>query len=150
MFEVNKLDLSKGMPAKVHVQTTITQNNDTEEFVFDEKGKVVQMGGSYYVRYEETYQEDGRIPVTFKIEPNGIVTLTRKGDMTTRMRFEQGKSYETLYRTAQGNIFVDTITRHLQISYTDKPFSGNVQVAYDLFVGNEKLGEYKIRLLFTV
>src|SRR5690606_33240527 len=110
----------------------------------------VQMGGSYYVRYEETYQEDGRIPVTFKIEPNGIVTLTRKGDMTTRMRFEQGKSYETLYRTAQGNIFVDTITRHLQISYTDKPFSGNVQVAYDLFVGNEKLGEYKIRLLFTV
>ena len=144
------MDLSKGMPAKVHVQTTITQNNDTEEFVFDEKGKVVQMGGSYYVRYEETYQEDGRIPVTFKIEPNGIVTLTRKGDMTTRMRFEQGKSYETLYRTAQGNIFVDTITRHLQISYTDNPFSGNVQIAYDLFIGNEKLGEYKIRLLFTV
>lgn len=144
------MDLTKGMPAKIHVETTITQNNETEKFVFDEKGKIVQMGSSYYVRYEESYEDQGRIPVTFKIEPNGIVTLTRKGDMTTRLKFEQGKSYETLYRSAQGGIYVDTVTRQLQISYTDNPFSGKIIVGYDLFVGKEKLGEYNLQLLFTV
>ncbi|MFL2133249.1 DUF1934 domain-containing protein [Desemzia sp. FAM 24101] len=144
------MDLTKGMPAKIHVETAITQNNDTEKFFFDEKGKVVQMGGSYYIRYEENYEEQGRIPVTFKIEPNGIVTLTRKGEMTTRLKFEQGKSYETLYRTPQGGVYVDTVTRQLQISYTDNPFSGKVFIGYDLFMGKEKLGEYNLQLLFTV
>lgn len=144
------MDLTKGMPAKIQVQTTITQNEQTESFVFDEKGKVVQMGSSYYVRYEEKYAEHESVPVTFKIEPTGIVTLIRRGEMDTHLKFEQGKNYETLYRTGQGNMVVDTITRNLQISYTDKPFSGRVRVEYDLFVGKEKLGEYKLQLHFTV
>lgn len=144
------MDLTKGMPAKIQVQSSITQNNETENFVFDEKGKVVQMGSSYYIRYEEKYDEHQSIPVTFKIEADGVVTLIRRGEMTTQLKFEQGKSYETLYRTPQGNVYVDTVTRELQISYTDKPFSGNIRVAYDLFIGKEKLGEYKLQLLFTV
>lgn len=144
------MDLTKGMPAKIQVQTTIINNDQTENFVFDEKGKVVQMGSSYYIRYEEKYNEQESVPVTFKLESNGIVTLIRRGEMMTHLKFEQGKSYETLYRTAQGDIYVDTVTRNLQISYTDNPFSGRVRVGYDLFMGKEKLGEYKLQLLFTV
>lgn len=144
------MDLTKGMPAKIQVQTTITQNKQTDSFVFDEKGKVVQMGSSYYIRYEEKYNGQENIPVTFKIEADGVVTLIRRGELTTHLKFEQGKSYETLYRTPQGNMYVDTVTRELRISYRDNPFSGRVQVTYDLFVGKEKLGEYKLELHFTV
>ena len=42
------------------------------------------------------------------------------------------------------------MTKDLQISYTDKPFSGSVSIEYDLFLGKEKLGDYKLQLLFTI
>ena len=143
------MDLSKGRVAQVHLETIISQGNETEKHVFDEVGKVVQMNSSYYIRFQETY-ETGVVPVTVKIDPAGIVTLTRKGETTTRMRFDKGERFETLYRTPQGTVNIETMTKDLQISYTDKPFSGSVSIEYDLFLGKEKLGDYKLQLLFTV
>ena len=145
----NKLDLSKGRVAQVHLETIISQGNETEKHVFDEVGKVVQMNSSYYIRFQETY-ETAVVPVTVKIDPAGIVTLTRKGETTTRMRFDKGERFETLYRTPQGTVNIETMTKDLQISYTDKPFSGSVSIEYDLFLGKEKLGDYKLQLLFTI
>ena len=143
------MDLSKGRVAQVHLETIISQGNETEKHVFDEVGKVVQMNSSYYIRFQETY-ETAVVPVTVKIDPAGIVTLTRKGETTTRMRFDKGERFETLYRTPQGTVNIETMTKDLQISYTDKPFSGSVSIEYDLFLGKEKLGDYKLQLLFTI
>ena len=143
------MDLSKGRVAQVHLETIISQGNETEKHVFDEVGKVVQMNSSYYIRFQETC-ETGVVPVTVKIDPAGIVTLTRKGETTTRMRFDKGERFETLYRTPQGTVNIETMTKDLQISYTDKPFSGSVSIEYDLFLGKEKLGDYKLQLLFTI
>ncbi|WP_251006098.1 DUF1934 domain-containing protein [Carnobacterium sp. ISL-102] len=148
-YEVKQLDLSKGRAAQIHLETIISQGNETEKHVFDEAGKVVQMNSSYYIRFQETY-EAGVIPVTVKIDPSGIVTLTRKGETTTRMRFDKGERFETLYHTPQGEVKIETMTKNMQISYTDEPFSGRVYIEYDLFLGKEKLGDYKLQLLFTI
>ncbi len=143
------IDLSKGMPAKVEMRTTVSQGGSTESFVFNEIGKVVYMNGSYYIRYQETY--DGvEIPVTFKIDATGGVTLIRRGETTTRMKFGQDERFETSYQTAQGLILLETVTRQLQVSYREEPFSGELQLEYDLYLGQEKLGEHKLQLLFTV
>ncbi|WP_034553048.1 DUF1934 domain-containing protein [Carnobacterium funditum] len=143
------MDLSKGMPAKVEIKTTVSQGGSTESFVFNEMGKVVYMNGSYYIRYQETYDEI-EIPVTFKLDATGAVTLIRRGETTTRMRFEQGERYKTSYQTPQGVITMETVTHELQISYREQPFSGELQLEYDLYLGQEKLGEHKLQLLFTV
>lgn len=143
------IDLSKGMPAKVEMRTTVSQGGSTESFVFNEIGKVIYMNGSYYIRYQETY--DGvEIPVTFKIDATGGVTLIRRGETTTRMKFGQDERFETSYQTAQGLILLETVTRQLQVSYREEPFSGELQLEYDLYLGQEKLGEHKLQLLFTV
>lgn len=144
-----EIDLSKGMAAKVEVETTISQGGSTERFVFNQMGKVVYMNGSYYIRYQEAYDEV-EVPVTFKLEPTGGVTLIRRGETTTRMRFEQGERFETSYQTPQGLITMQTVTRQLQVSYKQDPFSGELQLEYDLYLGQEKLGEHKLRLLFTI
>lgn len=144
-----EIDLSKGMPAKVEVKTTVSQGGSTENFAFNEIGKVVYMNGSYYIRYQETY-DDREIPVTFKFDATGGVTLIRRGETTTRMKFEQGERFETSYQTPQGLITMETVTRQLQISYHQEPFSGKLQLAYDLYLGQEKLGEHKLELLFTI
>lgn len=144
-----ELDLSKGMPAKIEMRTTVSQGESTESFVFNETGKVVYMNGSYYIRYQETY-EGVEIPVTFKIDATGTVTLIRRGETSTRMKFGQDERYETTYQTPQGAITMETVTRQLRVSYRDEPFSGELQLEYDLYLGKEKLGEHKLQLLFTV
>lgn len=143
------IDLSKGMPAKVEMKTTISQGESSESFAFSEMGKVVYMNGSYYIRYQETYDEI-EIPVTVKIDATGGVTLIRRGETITRMRFEQGERFETSYQTPQGLITMETVTRKVQISYREEPFSGELQLEYDLYLGKEKLGEHKLQLLFTI
>ncbi|SEL11972.1 Uncharacterized beta-barrel protein YwiB, DUF1934 family [Carnobacterium iners] len=144
-----EIDLSKGMAAKVEVETTVSQGGSTESFVFSQMGKVVYRNGSYYIRYQEAYDEI-EIPVTFKLEAAGGVTLIRRGETTTRMRFEQGERFETSYQTPQGLIIMETATRQLQVSFRQEPFSGELQLEYDLYLGQEKLGEHKLRLLFTI
>ena len=145
-----KMDLTKGMPARIHVETKITNPEGVERFVFDESGKVVEMGSSYYIRYEETVEDAEGIPVTFKIEPTGAVTLTRRGAIKTRFRFEQGKEFETVYRTVEGGMYITVATTQLEVSYTDQPFTGRVQAEYSLYYGNEKLGDYHLQLQFIV
>lgn len=142
-------DLSKGVSAKIEMRTTVSQGDSTESFVFNEVGKVVYMNGSYYIKYQETYDKI-EIPVTFKIDATGGVTLIRRGETTTRMKFGQGERFETSYQTPQGLISLETVTRQLQISYREEPFSGKLQLEYDLYLGQEKLGEHKLQLLFTV
>ncbi|MGX7394651.1 DUF1934 domain-containing protein [Carnobacterium mobile] len=144
-----EMDLSKGMPAKIKMKTTISQGASVENFAFDETGKVVYMNGAYYIRYQETH-DAVEIPVTVKLDASGVVTIIRRGETTTRMRFGEGERYETSYHTPQGMITMETVTRQLRISYRDQPFSGELRMEYDLYFNKEKLGNYKLQLLFTV
>lgn len=41
------------------------------------------------------------------------------------------------------------MTNKMQVSLRDQPFSGEIEIHYDLYLGEEKLGEYKLQLLFT-
>lgn len=143
------MDLTKGVPAKVRLETTVNQQGQIERHLFNEYGKLVQMNGAYYIRFQETYQET-EIPVTVKIDPAGAVTIIRKGENTNRLRFDKDGRYKTIYKTPQGIIDMTVVTRNIHISYTDQPFSGRVHIDYDLYFGKNKLGEYNLELLFTV
>ncbi|HAJ53849.1 MAG TPA: DUF1934 domain-containing protein, partial [Lactobacillus sp.] len=37
------MDLSQGVPIQIHLETFVTQGDDTETHVFDEPGTLVQM-----------------------------------------------------------------------------------------------------------
>lgn len=65
------------------------------------------------------------------------------------MRFGKGERYVTNYNTPQGVVALETMTNKMQVSLRDQPFSGEIEIHYDLYLGEEKLGEYKLQLLFT-
>lgn len=141
-------DLKKGLPVEVHMETTHSQNGEVNHHQFSETGRLVEMNGCYYVRYEETHEED-KVPVTVKLEANGIVTVIRRGELTTRLRFDVDQSTGTHYRTPVGILPIRIDTDDVRISYYDQPFSGRVQVDYTLNMGDQTLGEYHLRLRFT-
>lgn len=140
--------LKKGLPVEIHMETTLHQNGEVNHHQYTETGRLVEMNGCYYVRYEETHEE-GNIPVTVKMEADGVVTVIRRGEWMTRLRFDVDQSTGTHYRTPVGVLPIRIDTQDVRISYYDQPFAGRVQVDYTLNMGDQKLGEYHLRLRFT-
>lgn len=143
------MDVKEGIPAKIKVQTKVTQNNETEDFVFDLPGQVIQMGDTLYIRYKEIQPDGVEVPVTVKVTPDSQVQLIRSGESRMRMRFAYREKMETNYRTPYGMFVITTYAQHLHISLKDRPFSGNITIDYALYMKEEKVGDYQLVLEFT-
>ncbi|SFK39969.1 Uncharacterized beta-barrel protein YwiB, DUF1934 family [Marinilactibacillus piezotolerans] len=141
--------LTNGMPAEVIMETSYVQNEETHHHVFEEQGRVIYMNNSYYIRYEENYPNEPAVPVTVKINPDGVVNLIRRGENKTRLTFSSDQITETQYKTPMGIMPIHIETQSLKISYYDRPFAGRIAVNYKLHFNGEVLGSYQIRLRFT-
>lgn len=137
------------MPAEVIMETSYVQNEETHHHVFEEQGRVIYMNNSYYIRYEENYPNEPAVPVTVKINPDGVVNLIRRGENKTRLTFSSDQITETQYKTPMGIMPIHIETQNLKISYYDRPFAGRIAVNYKLHFNGEVLGSYQIRLRFT-
>ncbi|MGX7024708.1 DUF1934 domain-containing protein [Vagococcus hydrophili] len=140
----------KSVPVMIQVKTEVFQENETREFFLEEEGQVVRVGESLYIRYNEVMEGvESPVPVTMKIMPDGSVQLIRAGEVRMKLKFDYQKSNETNYQTPFGVMWIKTFTNNLRVSLKDQPFSGSVQIDYDLFGGDEKIGVYHLELNFT-
>jgi uncharacterized beta-barrel protein YwiB (DUF1934 family) len=142
-------ELSQGIPISIHLTTKVKQEGETEDFLFDLQGQAVKIGDTLYLRYKEIQPEGTEVPVTMKIMPDGVIQLIRSGEMRTRLKFAYKERIETSYQTPYGTMFFHTYTNHLHVSLKDRPYSGKVDIHYDLFMMQDKVGEYKLSLEFT-
>jgi len=145
-------DLSTSIPVGIHLTTHTVQDGQSSDYALDVEGQIVQIGETIYLRYQEpdSEDEDGNVPVTIKFLPNGDVTLTRNGTNRLRMHFSAGKRIRATYRTPYGLIPVETVTPRLRVGFHQRPFGGSASIDYLLYVGEQLLGNYEIRLQFTV
>ncbi|MDT2613320.1 DUF1934 domain-containing protein [Enterococcus dongliensis] len=143
------MNIKEGIPAKIKVQTKVTQNNETEDFVFGLPGQVVKMGDTLYIRYKEIQPDGQEAPVTVKVTPDSQVQLIRSGETRMRMRFAYREKMETNYKTPYGMFIISTYAKNLHISLKDRPFSGIITIDYDLYMKEEKVGDYQMVLEFT-
>ncbi|GCF92212.1 hypothetical protein NRIC_01030 [Enterococcus florum] len=143
------MNINEGIPAKINLQTRVTQHNETEDFVFDVYGQIVKINGTIYIRYKEVQPDGQEVPVTMKITPDSQIQLIRSGEMRMRMKFAYLKKIETSYKTPYGMFMITTNTTNLHVSLRDRPFSGVVTLDYELYMGQEKVGDYHLELKFT-
>ncbi|MBZ5943036.1 DUF1934 domain-containing protein, partial [Weissella cibaria] len=80
---------------------------------------------------------------------DGNVLLTRSSESEMRLRFANGKRIEARYRTPYGLFPIETVTPFLEIELQEGPLAGRVNIDYQLFAGEQLIGNYKIRLQFT-
>lgn len=147
------MDISTGLPIAIHLETVVTQDGEATQHVFDEQGQLVQMGQTLYIRYKETSEDDhSLVPVTLKVEPDGDLKLTR-GDAASgqrlHLRFSRNTRVIARYQTPYGEIPIETVTPRLDIRIKNRPVSGEIYVAYQLFAGRDHLGDYRLHLVFT-
>ncbi len=142
-------ELSQGVPISIHLTTNVRQGDQTEDFLFDLQGQAVKIGDTLYIRYKEIQPDGEEIPVTMKIMPDGVIQLIRSGEMRMRLKFAYKERLETSYQTPYGSMMFHTFTNHMHVSLKDRPYSGKVDIEYDLFMAMDKIGAYKLALEFT-
>lgn len=140
--------LTNGLPARVILETTIVQEGEVFKHSFDEMGRIVHMNDKYYIRYTESKDEE-EVATLIKIEPDGLVSVTRQGEETTRLVFNDQEPTYTNYATPAGVMQMLVETTQASISYTDQPFAGEVEIDYVIKLEDNPLGTYQMRLRFT-
>lgn len=138
----------QGQAIAIHLETIVQQEGETQNFVFDLEGQLVKIGDTLYIRYQEI-TEEGEVPVTMKLAPDGSLQLIRASEMRLRLKFEYKQTVESHYKTPYGMMFFSTFTRDMHVSLKDRPTAGEIALDYDLFLGDQKAGEYQMRLTFT-
>ncbi len=66
-----------------------------------------------------------------------------------RQKIAYKERLETSYQTPYGSMMFHTFTNHMHVSLKDRPYSGKVDIEYDLFMATDKIGAYKLALEFT-
>lgn len=147
------MDLTRGIPVNIHLETYVTQEGETEEHVFDELGSLVELNDTLYIRYREINEEEGtNYPVTLKLRGDGDIQLTRGGsedDIQLKLHFANEKRILTRYRTPYGVLPVETVTPRLDVRLTEEPLAGEIYVEYELFANGDHIGNYRMRLQFA-
>lgn len=140
--------LTKGLPARVILETTIIQEEEVFKHSFDEMGRIVLMNDNYYIRYTEK-QGDEKHSTLIKLQPDGTVNLTRHGEAKTRITFNDEEDTYTSYATPTGIMQLRVQTNKLNVVYNDQPFAGEVDIDYVIYLEEYPLGTYQLRLRFT-
>lgn len=143
------MDLSKGLPVSIHLETEVDQSGEHTQFIFDLMGQIVTIGDTIYIRYKETTDEGQQVPVTLKVEPDGKVQLTRSGENRMRLKFDYRRKIETFYQTPYGQFAITTFTKDMHFSLRDTPVAGALKLDYELLAGLEKMGDYRLNLQFS-
>lgn len=141
-------EMNRGQLAEIKMETTIAQNNEIYRHSFEEMGRVLELNGHYYIRFEEK-NGDEPVSVTVKIAREGYVQLIRNGEVITRLVFNREYPQEFSYQTPAGNLGMLVHTESLAISLKNQPFAGKVAIDYSIMSGENKLGDYQLRLQFT-
>ncbi|MCM1326503.1 MAG: DUF1934 domain-containing protein [Bacteroidales bacterium] len=118
------------MISGLHTESKIEDNGGDEEIQTVVPAEYFYRGDAHYVLYEESSEsceESTRSRIKFK---NGVLELTRKGFIDTRMVFEEGRQHESCYVMPYGRFIMGIDTK--KITFEEAADSIRITVEYAL------------------
>lgn len=130
------------------VSSIIPTEGELEQYEMWLEGSCVEKGNSRYLRYEEV-QEDLQIQTTIKLnEANSFIM--RKGGVNMRLPLNPDLRENGHYDSPFGSLPLVTDTHQLAIEVVQsEKVSGQFKTQYDLIIGGNSVGHYKLDIEFT-
>lgn len=130
------------------VSSIIPTEGELEQYEMWLEGSCVEKGNSHYLRYEEV-QEDLQIQTTIKLnEANSFIM--RKGGVNMRLPLNPDLRENGHYDSPFGSLPLITDTHQLAIEVVQsEKVSGQFKTQYDLIIGGNSVGHYKLDIEFT-
>ena len=102
------------------------------------EGTMEFRSGGWDITYEESALTglEG-VTTTFRVEP-GTVTLTRTGNLNSRMVFQQGISHDSLYQMPFGALMLTV--KATSVFFDILPDGGVIDLSYEISIENTQAG----------
>ena len=132
----------------IKIKGLYTGTMDEEASCEGEEAEVIEsQDDEVEVRYEEVYDDSQeRSSSIIKIDGDSV-EVTKKGVVSTKMRFTMGSKNMTYYQTPYGNMSLGIITKSLEIERTEDTIS--IYLVYGMEVNCEHLSDCDMQITIT-
>jgi len=131
-----------------NVQVTIKglQNDSVDENVIESinMGQFIEINNKIYVKYDEILDGESSLTKNIIKIDNGNVEITKRGPISTHMRFCANEKTISLYNTPFGSLYLSIFTRSVLIDRKEDIIY--IFIDYSLEVNEEQLSEYKMEI----
>ncbi len=94
--------------------------------------------GGWDISYQETELTGLQgVTTTFRVEP-GRITLTRAGQLSSQMIFQEGVAHESLYQMDFGALMITVCAQ--RVTYDLVPDGGMIDLVYSIDIENNAAG----------
>lgn len=125
---------------KIKGLQVVEETGDTVEMMVP--GKHYIKNNKHYLLYDEIDEESGeKIKNTIKFTDT-YAEVVRKGTISGRLVFEEGKNNQSLYSTPFGELLVEVLTKEIKIKEEEKNI--NLNIDYELYANNSKVSDSNI------
>jgi uncharacterized beta-barrel protein YwiB (DUF1934 family) len=135
---------SQPTPITLEVVTVIKDGKRKEESVTKAKGTLYEKADTTFIMYEDEL-EVGKVSNTVKIINNEI-TIIRRGAVSMRQQFLQGKETEGVYQSPLGTMGMVTKTKRTKFHWNPITHFGKVDLSYELILQDQKVGTHTVTL----
>lgn len=118
---------------------------DVEKIETTVPGCYYKKKDKHYVVFEENYQ-DGSEPVkTLAKFDDKRVMITKNGEITTNLDFEEGKQMRSSYVTRYGTIMLETDTKSLKVYETDSEI--RIELLYTMAMDDKPYADCELSMI---
>ena len=104
----------------------------------DTEGSMEYRDGGWDITYEESELTGlAGVTTTFRVEP-GKVTLIRTGSLSSTMVFQEGASYDSLYRMEFGALMISVTATRVFFDLVED--GGSIDLVYSIVIENTEAG----------
>lgn len=116
----------------VSVKGTQVIDGERDSIEVITSGTWYEKNGKQYIMYEETYEEmQATTKNIVKISPE-LVEVTKKGAITSKMVYEQGKQHMSNYMTPMGLIVLGITTKDIFVEASEDSLHLEIQYAMEM------------------
>ncbi|MBQ3054883.1 MAG: DUF1934 domain-containing protein [Oscillospiraceae bacterium] len=118
------------------------EDADADSVELTTAGTLYEKGTAYYLLYEETDESGlGKTKTTVKFEPDRV-SVSRSGETTSHLIFEEGKKHISYYDMGFGSLCVGVNTHSLTKNIG--PNGGTAEIRYSMEINNALAGENQL------
>ena len=116
--------------------TSVINSDESDKMEFVTDGAFYLKNGSYYILYDEK-EEMGMADcsVTIKVSDKEV-SISRKGEFSSKMLYKTGEASEFLYNTPYGRFPVILTTQ--EINSNLNIMGGRIEILYGITISNEE------------
>ena len=107
-------------------------------------GKYYLKNDKHYVLYEDMDDENDEITKNTIKFNSETVEVTRKGLVTGKLVFKNGKNNQSLYSTPFGDLLMDVYTKDILLE--EKEDNIDLKIDYELYANNSKVSDSIINI----